>query len=314
MRKIYLSAAVLMGLTTAVQAQKLYLDAKVGYAFGFPGTVLGTQEHTEIYATSLTDIQRTTDVKNITGTQGVGLNFMIAPGYMFNKHFGVELGLEYYMGLKTRISEATSNITIDIPAMGINLPQTEYRSGWGDATSSQFRLIPTLVVSSGGEKFNVYAKAGLILPVWGVTKVHRTVNDANINYVQQTIERSNTETDVNISGKFNVGFRGVLGVEYKPIPRIGIFAEAFITVLQVKRNTLNITSHVVDGVETVDAMDTYDKETTYVNDYNSATINNKDINPTGTDVNRPKEEITPSTNFNQLGLSIGVRINLWNKK
>lgn len=316
MKKICLSAAMLIGLASASFAQKFYLDAKAGYAFSFPGTVLGTKEHTDIYATTLNpaDAKRETTVKNITGTHGVGINFMVAPGYMFNKYIGLELGLEYFMGLQNRFSEATSTIEIDITSVGIKLPKEDYRSGWGDAASEQFRVIPSLVFSTGGTKFSGYAKAGLIVPVWGVTKVHRTMNNADVNYLKQEIDRSNSETDVRISGNFNVGFRGVIGFEYTPVPVIGIFAEAFLTTLQIKRNKQVVTSHIVDEVEMLENMDIYDKETIYVNDYNSLTINNKDINPTNTDITKPKEEIAPSTNFNQLGFSIGVRINLWNKK
>ncbi len=278
MKKIVLLAAVLF-IGFGVRAQKFSGGVSVGYGFGIPSSNLGTESYVDLSGNGSYQ-------KPIYGTLGNGLNFTWNPGYMINKHLGVELGVNYFLGSKIVISETSSSVNA-----------TDKTT----ARSNQLQLIPSLVISTGGDKLYAYAKAGLAIPVFGNTKGLREIS------VPSPLGSIATEIETTTKGNVSLGFKGSVGIGYNISELIGLQLEVFHTSLTIKPKSRMIDSYTVAGQDVSSMLTVYDKETTYKNELNS-TSNNSSTNPdysTGV----AKEELATKTNFSQFGVSLGVKFN-----
>lgn len=268
MKKIILSAAVIL-MAMSAKAQGFYGDVSVGYGFGAPNYVMGTKSYTDVLNAS------NNTKENIYGSVGQGLNIALTPGYMINKHFGVELGINYFIGAKKTIEESTTNLS-DIYSIR-------------KAQSNQLRLIPSIVVSSGGDKLSVYAKGGLMIPVLGVTNID--IEGSNITGGGVV----KTEAESEFKGHVSVGFRGALGVNYMVNEKLGVFLEVQQTNLFIKQKSNTITSYKVNGNDVLGSMTEEQKVTNYVDEINSSS--------------KPNDALAGKTNFNQFGVNVGVKFN-----
>lgn len=311
MKKIVLMAAVLMAGYT-VKAQGFYLDASVGYGFGAPSTNFGLKTYEDLG----NPLNNT--VENIYGTLGNGINIAVTPGYFFNDHIGVELGLQGFLGMKSRVAESTTS--------------NELIYSWTEAKTTQFRLIPSFVLSTGNsKKFSAYAKAGILMPIVGATFGSQESSEASaalavISGGQATHIKREIETVT--KGNFTVGFRGAVGVNFKVSEKIAIFAEVQHTSLTIKPKTRTVKSYNVNGTDIT-------KEAYIVNGFNASAVqigggNTSGILPTssieteyvdqtspnsnapgnpGFNSDKPTQALPSKTNFNQFGLNIGVKFN-----
>lgn len=279
MKKIVLLVSILT-VGFSVKAQNFYAELNVGYGIGMPSSTLGTDTYLDLTGTG-------SSTKAIHGTLGGGLNLTLTPGYMFNKYIGVELGLNYFMGSKTVISNTTSS----------NASVYDKTT----ASSNQFRILPTVIFSTGGEKLYGFARAGLVLPVVGGTKGVREASTAT------PLGAVTTDVKTTTAGNFAVGFRGALGIGYNITDLIGISLEVTHTSLTIKPKSRMVDSYSVAGQDFTSLMTTYDRETKYVDELNSSS-NNSMSNPNYS-ATSAKEEIGQKTNFNQLGVALGIRFN-----
>jgi|GEM_PF-809491 len=309
MKKIVLLAAVLMAGYT-VKAQGFYMDASVGYGFGAPSTNFGVKTY-EDFANPLNNT-----TENIYGTLGNGINVALTPGYFFNDHIGVELGLQGFFGMKSRVSDATSD--------------NELIYSFTDAKTTQFRVIPSLVISTGNsKKLSAYAKLGIVMPIVGATYGSQessefsaalaAVSGGQVTHIKREIE---TVT----KGNFTVGFRGAVGVNFNVSDKIAIFAEVHHTSLTIKPKTRQVESYVVNGTDIVESAYVVNNinvsaiqlgnatgtlpessvHTEYVD--NLSSTSNVDGNA-GFNADKATQALPSKTNFNQLGLNIGVKFN-----
>lgn len=275
MRKIVLMASLLFAGAN-LNAQGLYGELSVGYGVGAPSTLLGS----DVTATATTYSQ-----KGIYGTLGSGLNITLAPGYMFSKHIGVELGINYFMGNKVVISNATA-------------------PGGSDKTtanSSQIRLLPSLVLNTGGEKLFGFTKVGLVVPVAGDTKGLREVSTLTpLGAIPTEIQTTN-------KGNMSVGFRGSVGVGYNLSEKLALSLEVFHTSLSIKAKSRVIDSYTTNGVDQIATAPKYSTETNYVDELTQSSNNstyNTNFSPTSA-----KDELASKTSYNQLGVSVGIKYN-----
>lgn len=278
-------------------AQGFYADFNVGYGLGFPGNVLGQETHTEIV-----DGNQTETASNIYGSLGQGLTLQLTPGYMFNEHIGVELGLNYFLGSKVTMYDGTSNITVT--ALGIN--KQPYSSGTYTAKSNQFRLLPTLYISTGTTKtLSGYVKAGLVLPIAG--KTVSTINNVDAEVDGTGITKDYIEKEITTKGSFSLGFRGAIGLNYNLSDKLSLFAEIYVIDLNIKSKHSEVTKYEYNGVDALSSATTYDKETDYVDDLD-ASSNNYSYNDNSSE-GKPKEVLASKTSFSQTGLQIGIKFN-----
>lgn len=311
MKKITLVCAVVLA-SLSVKAQGFYGDISVGYGLGLPSTNFSTNQYVD------NANNNNSYNENIYGTLGGGINVALTPGYFFNDNIGVELGLQGFFGSNTTVSEYKTN---DV---------NEY--SWTKARSNQFRVIPSLVISSGNsKKFSVYAKAGLVLPVLGATYGTQEVNSANallgvISGGQVTHMKREIETVT--KGNVSLGFRGAVGVNFKISDKISIFGEVQHTSLTIKPKTRTVNSYKANGTDIVNeayminginvsasgnflgnttgTLDVSDREVEYVDKLTNTSNAPGNAN---FDDNKATQALPSKTNFNQLGINIGVKFN-----
>lgn len=268
MKKFFFTVtAILAG--TAAMAQGPSVSVNVGYGLGTPSEVLGVESEPA-------------QVANIYGTLGSGLNFGVTPGYMLSEHFGMEIGINYFMGTEVMMNKDTdANGSVN----------TEY------AKSNQLRIMPNLIFSTGTENnLSAYAKAGLVLPVMGTT--FSRVDDTGASSGPFPSPAYNYEAET--KGQFTLGFSGSLGGAYKLSDGVSLFAELSSVNMRIKGKKTSITSYEYAGQNVLGTMNTSDKEIEYVDDYNTAVAQNN---------NEPTKALAPKTNFGAIFLNIGVKFN-----
>lgn len=263
-----------MSFAGIASAQQFYTNVNVGYGLQTSKEAIGT--HSTMDASfNFTD-------ENIYGTYGGGLNFGVTPGYMITDNFGLELGLNYLMGG-------------DVEFMRFDAPTG---SAVGTSKSTQFRILPALVLSTGNDGLNAYGKVGLVVPAGGKTEVH--VNDA-------TDPNAVEDYTVEAKGQFSLGYMGAFGVSFGLSDKLSLFGELNGVNLRIKGSSSSITSYTVAGTDVMSMLDTYDKETVYVDELNSSS-NNSGYN-TNASTGKAKEELASTSNYNAMFINVGVKIN-----
>lgn len=275
MKKItFLVASLTLGFTA--MSQGFYGSLNVGYGFSTPSQVIGTD-----YVINSNGDQTES---NIYGTYGPGLNIGLTPGYMFNEHFGVELGLNYFMG---------SNVDVDMTT-------TPFGKVTASLHSNQFRLLPSLVVSSGGDKLSVYAKAGLVMPAFGTTF-------SKIENTGAAGPGSGYTREIETKGAFSIGFNGAIGVSYGISDKLSIFGELSGMNLHINAKEQTLVAATNNGTDVMGFLTTYDKNTTFVDEL-TATSNNDDFNANYTE-DQAREALRTRNNFSALFINLGVKFN-----
>jgi hypothetical protein len=306
-------AALITASVSSVSVAQMYLGVHSGYNVSTSNSVLGTST-TGGSGTSNT-------VENIYGTNGGSSNFGLNAGYMFSEHFGFDLGATYVIGASQVISKSTDANTSTLTPVG-TLPSktTETRT----VSGSQLRVIPSLVVSAGGEGIRPYARFGVVIPVSGATIVDvnnvTTIDVAAIGKpVTTTVVKSKSE------GQFALGFNTAVGMNIGLNSKMTLFAELSLTTLSIKAKSAvytDYTSTTVSAASTttknLSDLKTSASQTNFV-DKLDASSNNAAYNPTvygatlpltrvsGFDDSKPTDELAPTANYNNIGLNIGIR-------
>lgn len=127
-------------------------------------------------------------VQYLTAETGGGIPITLGTGYMFNKHFGAEVNLQY-----------TKGAYADYFVMGTSKKSVRFDGLY---------VIPSLIMATGGKKFNFYIKAGFVLPA--INRSFFRVNDVDARVG---------------SNQFNVGINGSAGVRWQITRRLALIAE-----------------------------------------------------------------------------------------
>ncbi len=240
----------LVGFSLQAQDEKdggLYVRLNVGYAGEFDPAVQGAELNPGM-------------AENIYGSGGAGLYFGGGLGYMFNKHFGIDLGVYYFKG-----SSKLTEVRYEGLPLGVEGGGGEFTILNADiyqritSRSNQIRITPALVVKGGGEKINPYARVGFVIPVGGTTfsEIDGSLTTTEIpteffgvaipGFEDGGVSLVGTvDAEAESSGSFSYGLDAAFGVDYNISDRISIFGEFNFTALTIKSNETNITKY--DGV------------------------------------------------------------------
>jgi hypothetical protein len=189
--RILLIGLLFIGMN--VQAQKAYVRAGLGIAVSTSADIV--QEY-----------------NNNTGTLtskkaglGTGLPFVLAPGFKFNEHFGVELGINYFYGFTIKDKNEGS----------FSSSEKKYHG-------QMLSLVPAFIMTFSVDKIHPYARLGLILGVMNsvVYKNHET-------YYQEWKAAAYLETDSKSKdyGGIAIGAQAALGTDYAISDKISLFGE-----------------------------------------------------------------------------------------
>jgi opacity protein-like surface antigen len=255
-----------------VRAQKFYATAGIGGTLGV-GYDYNLLNNGKSYGFGSYTIE------SVPVTLGTGFNVTARFGYSFSKYIGIELGMGQFFSLSKNaewISEEEGGIDYDYKLKG-----------------RMMTIVPSVFITPGLEKLNPYARLGLmvgILPV--MYKATVETQATTTNYEIETLEK--------YSGKIAIGFQASAGAEYNVSDLIAIYAEVSFNGISYTPGKSELTVYDVDGVDQLDLLTVYQKETTYVKsldyDYES--------NP---DPDKPREELRYSYPFSGIGMNFGVK-------
>lgn len=287
------------------KSKRFYVEAVGGYGFPLVNDDLGSTNDLIGKVNRLVRADSSISILPVQGTQGPGWQGGINIGYMFHPNIGFELGLMYLRSNRFLLGQ----------------DQTPTFQAEHSIVGERLDIIPQLVLNFDfKEKWSVYSKSGLVVPVWGQSKSEIKIDDqeGRLVYEYIGINNPNTHGSVRIKastfGRFSYGFQTRLGVSYKAVDWLSVFSEVKFMALSIRSkedrfdeveirlfdvNTGNGT------VITEDGLDEIDKRTIFVDEL-TQNSNNPEVNPNA-DPNRPLEELSRKDNFNQLGLSIGLR-------
>jgi len=226
-------AMMVMGLGQSLSAQNFYLKARGGYGWGVSK---------DGYYVDLGQGKVTADgyQEQIYTSIGAGIPVGISAGYYLNDNIGAEVDFTYLLGNTVTVAD-------------YNVPNVIMQNI--DVYTRQYRVAPTIIMSTGHSKtFSVYTKVGFVLPVGGYSMVNADLTQ----YVTNPADGSLVPVPVNLQqkmyGKFSLGFKGVLGLEYKLNEKLSVFTEIEGVYLNIKRKKSKVTKYEVNGN---DALSTY---------------------------------------------------------
>lgn len=247
-----------------VEVSRFFLEGDLGIAFGthaeiFNQTTLSTANET---SSTITDA--------VKARLGTGTPMGIAGGYMINKNFGVELGVEFFQGLDTKVvNTINSNETkklISAPHLGI---------------------IPTVVAQFQEGKVTPYVKLGIDVGV---------INDLEIRTSDATSNKLTRDY-----GGLSLGVKAAAGVEIPISPLFSLFAEIDARQFSYSPMHGKVVKYEVNGQNEMSNLTTRASKWDYVK-----TINSSDPTPS----DEPNKVLRETHSIDNVGLAFGVRFSL----
>jgi len=193
---ILLTVLLLFG-TGSSYAQKIYLRGGLGISVS---TAAGYSTN---YSISSSSNSYTTSAKK--QGYGTGLPFVLAAGYHFNEHFGIELGVDYFYGF-------TIKQTMD------NTSSTYENKSHGQMLS----IVPAFVMSLPFDKLTPYARIGLKL---GVLNSVNNQSHSVDNYPSKSTASTDIASKARNYGGIAIGVQTAVGTDFKLSNLLSLFGE-----------------------------------------------------------------------------------------
>jgi len=271
--KLIFVTVVISLYALSTKAQGIYI--KIGGGYGLPAGTSSFQN------SERNNVTQTNKYDAVNYSFGKGINFAATFGDMFNKNFGAELNIGYLLGGTT---EFTDN-TIDVSATD------EIKE---KINSNMIFFTPALVIESGFEKINPYARIGLIIGIAkGFSEYDHTYDLAGST--NSSVEKTEYKMDIGL------GANAALGVMYNISESFAIFGECNINSLSITPKSSEITVSTLNGTDQLNSMSISEKKTDYLSSYSY------DQNSTPS-TSEPRKEIKTKMPFSSIGANIGVKI------
>jgi len=281
MKKVNLIAkkvALLMfiSLFSIAAYSQFYINVGGGYNLGIANqSLLNNYERTN----------NITKIENVKVSLGKGLNFGLNLGYMFNSNIGIDLQCSYLLGDETT-SESKDNYTF----LNINFYDYEKIS----IKSQMFRVNPSIIIASGFDKLDPYAKFGVIFGFGSI----------NLNYLDEEYENNQLEDKEVVKWKMDggmaFGISSALGLMYHISDLISVYGELDLVGMSYAPIKGVMTEYTVNGADKLPNLTTDDKEIDFVDDI-TYDYNNP---PSSAE---PSKELKNYLPYSSIGLNIGVR-------
>jgi hypothetical protein len=251
--------------------------AFVNLSFGY-GLGLGSQNITG-FSDKNDDTTSISTEDQVDVSLGKGLCIKLGLGYMINGNIGFELGASYLLGGK-------STATTTSP-FGFNKTKTIESSYY----SSMFMINPSVLIASGSEGINPYAKFGLVL---GFGSFYFEKNSTADTFI--TIQKTQ------YSGGIALGFNASLGCSFTVSDNISIFAEFNMLNMSYSPDKSEIITSTSQGKDLLPDYTVRDKQTDYYE-----TLVSTSMSPLPDTV--PNQKLKQSFSFGNIGLNLGVKFN-----
>lgn len=204
---------------------------------------------------------------------GKGVSFGGSFGYMFNRNIGLELGVSYLVGSEYEATRINSQRTTDMTF-----------------SADMLRIIPSVVIASGFEKVNPYARFGVLIGSGSVLSTARQFDSGELEVRKWRYD-----------GGVALGFSSGVGVLIGVSNSISLFGEINLVSLSYAPTQGELIEATLNGVDQLPDLTTIHKQIefvdTYTYDYNNA--------PAVTEPNRVLKHNLP---FGSIGLNLGLNI------
>ncbi|MDI6832577.1 MAG: outer membrane beta-barrel protein [Bacteroidales bacterium] len=255
---------------------QFYINVGGGYNLG-----IATQSLLFNYE-GTNDIEKT---ENVKVSLGKGLNFGLNLGYMFNGNIGIDLQCSYLLGDETS-GESKDNFTY----FNINYYDYEKES----IKSQMFRVNPSIIIASGFDKLDPYAKFGVILGFGSIT-YNRLYEEYENNQIQdKEVEKWKMD------GGMAFGISSALGLMYHISDLISVYGELNLVGMSYAPKKGVMTEYTINGADQLPELTTDDKEIDFVDDITY----DYDNPPSSAE---PSKELKFYFPYSSIGLNIGVR-------
>jgi hypothetical protein len=229
MKKTWLLLYAVLAIHT-VQAQGFYMRAGLGYMFPQAGQTLdgtGTPYNGTLGYDSIGTNYRLKSASFASGVEGV-----LAGGYLFSKHIGVDLSASLGVANRKYNLNATNVVIYGVAS---NLTQTTQ-------AKNPIFLMPAIVLQTGGEPYNLYARFGLAVPL-----------NTGLNQEQDAVNLPGTgateaiDVSLRLKTSFTLGYTAAMGVSYKLSDQLSVFGEASLLSFSAYLKQSTITGASING-------------------------------------------------------------------
>lgn len=291
--KSTLSVFVFLFCINNLNAQGFYIGASTGYAFGVNKQSGIVQNRDALVIDTLQVSYTKINYTDVPLSLGNGFSIGGIAGYMFNENIGVEIGASYLYGGKTKVSFNQESYGRDTNGVIYHL----YSEGETNWYSRMTRVSSSLILSLNSEKFNPYAKFGIVL---GFGSFYE-----DSEWKSPTSDGSGTTSTLKkkYSGGPSVGFATSMGIDYNLSEKLTIFGELNYLGMSYTPQKSEIIKLERNGVDELSSLYTSAKNIEYVD-----SIDSDEMYIWGMDV--PSKKLKTSYPFSSLGLNFGVKFNL----
>ena len=264
--KTFLIVFVITLFANGLFAQGAYISFTTGYGFS-----TSTANSEEFYNFSSGTNSFTVEQVNVS--LGKGLSFGGTFGYMFTKNIGTEIRVSWLLGSKTK-AEGT------------------WTGGSAEKTisSNMLRVIPAIVIASGLEGFNPYARFGLVVGMGSVLFEYEETDNGDV-YVEK--EKRN--------GGIALGLNAAIGAIFSLNDNLSLFGEIDMYNLSYAPTKGEVTEATFNGVNDLPYWTTREIKTEFVDSY---TYNEYSPPPDS----QPRQELKTKLPFGSVGINVGLRI------
>jgi opacity protein-like surface antigen len=263
MKKNLLLGLMLL-VATGLSAQ-MYVGLGLGYHGAANNQALGTSTNSN------------GDKSNVYGTMGNGFLVDLKFGYMFDEHWGFELGINSLFGAKNLINE-----DLNLPTGFTSYEDKTY------AQSNMFRLTPQFVFKTD---MGIYTRVGVIIPVGGKTMIYE-----DISYTVAGTSGT-TSVEAESHGNFTFGFTGAFGYGFDLSDNMMLFGELQYIGLRIYGKTRTLTKYEQNGKDQLGNMKTIQKETEFVDEV---------LKNDNQDMDKPYKDLKTASPYSSFGLNIGL--------
>ncbi len=217
-----------------IQAKKkdkgFYLRGGLGYAITHAGQTSGP---VGIYSGTYLD----NSIYNVKAASfSAGLRGHLGFGYMFNKSIGVELSSETGM-VNTMYTYSSSVVNLSQSNQSSTNTTIHYKAFF------PFILSPSLVMQTGEDTWNIYARVGVAIPL-----SHRIDIDED-EVVSQSGSRNEYKYTELLKTSFSVGATAAAGVSYKVSERFKIWGEISVLSVALFTKELDLETATLNGID-----------------------------------------------------------------
>ena len=290
MKKYILQLAMIFGIPSLANAQKLYVDIDGGYGLRLSALQFGNSTYSSSGTT----------YKSRTLTLGSGMNFGGNIGYSIKDNIALELGINYLISpfkMETNSGYEMVNISSETD-------KAEYN--W---KTTMLRITPAIRLSAGTGKIKIYSRLGICFGI--LASSVQNEKDTQVHTDFQFPSNSSTNVDDKTweyKGGMGFGLMGSMGLMYSLNDKLNLFFEANAISQNWAPKKASMTKNTTNGVDYLPTLTTSQKEIDFVDEY---TISNNFTPPSSTS---PAKQIKIYFPTSCVSLNIGIHIPFGGKK